>query len=377
MAVERNLPPVYAAMESRGIKIDTEVLHKLENDSPPRPTRSRKIYQLLKAFHSLFPQQLGEVSVRAAETARRHAHEIRTRATDAGHPRKTGHGDRPPRPQENPRMAHADQTDLDLHEGPARGGPHARTGRPHLLFAAATSTGRMASNDPNLQNIPIRTEEGRKIRTLLVRRQIQFAHLRRVQHKSIALDRRNRRREGLKEAFASARTFTPSRRARYSAWLTIRNWPGDTRRRPRPQFRAYLRHPLSAWRARRHRRSAKARDFIGAYFLRYPEIKTYMDEIKKERRRTKAMSKPSSAEDASSTASRKKTGAKGGSRTPGDQRADPGAAADLIKMAMIAIHKADPAGPKCCCRFITNDSGSLREKSGNSRRASQRHHGTT
>ncbi len=43
------------------------------------------------------------------------------------------------------------------------------TGRVHTSFSlAATSTGRLASTDPNLQNIPIRTEEGRKIRRAFV-----------------------------------------------------------------------------------------------------------------------------------------------------------------------------------------------------------------
>ena len=43
------------------------------------------------------------------------------------------------------------------------------TGRVHTSYAmAATSTGRLASTDPNLQNIPVRTEEGRKIRTAFV-----------------------------------------------------------------------------------------------------------------------------------------------------------------------------------------------------------------
>src|SRR5690606_33988838 len=40
------------------------------------------------------------------------------------------------------------------------------TGRAHSSYSlAATTTGRLASTDPNLQNIPIRTEDGRKIRT--------------------------------------------------------------------------------------------------------------------------------------------------------------------------------------------------------------------
>ena len=46
---------------------------------------------------------------------------------------------------------------------------HPETGRVHTSYSiAGASTGRLASTDPNLQNIPVRTEEGRKIREAFV-----------------------------------------------------------------------------------------------------------------------------------------------------------------------------------------------------------------
>jgi len=167
--LERPLVPVLADMEAAGIVIDADLLRKLSNDF------AKDMLKLEKEIHKLAggefnigsPKQLGEIlfdrqkipggrktktgawstDVDVLEDLAAQGHEIAQKVLDW-------------RTLAKLRGTYTDA--LPTYVNP-------ETGRVHTSFAmASTSTGRLASTDPNLQNIPIRTEEGRKIRTAFI-----------------------------------------------------------------------------------------------------------------------------------------------------------------------------------------------------------------
>ena len=134
------------------------------------------------------------------------------------------------------------QAEVDLHRSlPSYINP--KTGRVHTSYAlAATTTGRLASSDPNLQNIPIRTEEGRAHPHRLHRRQGQEADPRRLQPDRAAPARPHRRHPaaaaGLRRRPGHPRD---DRVARCSACRS-RACRGRAAARQGDQFRHRLRH---------------------------------------------------------------------------------------------------------------------------------------
>ena len=167
--LERPLAPILADMETDGIHVDREKLEQLSLEFAERQhTLEQDVYRLAgREFNVGSPKQLGEVLF----------DELRL---EGGHKGKSG--------------AYATGADVleslaaEGHELPATvlewrqldklkstytdaliEQVNPRTGRVHTSFAmAAASTGRLSSTNPNLQNIPIRTEDGRKIRHAFV-----------------------------------------------------------------------------------------------------------------------------------------------------------------------------------------------------------------
>ncbi|HEY5106496.1 MAG TPA: DNA polymerase I [Caulobacteraceae bacterium] len=167
--LERPLPPVLARMECHGVKVDQAWLRHLSNDFSLRMADLEAQAQSLagRPFNLGSPKQIGDVLFGELGMAGGKKTATGVWSTDAGvldDLAAQGHA--------LPRVL-LDWRQLSKLKGTyteALGAAVAeRTGRVHTSYAlASTTTGRLSSSDPNLQNIPIRTEEGRKIRKAFI-----------------------------------------------------------------------------------------------------------------------------------------------------------------------------------------------------------------
>ena len=155
------------------------------------------------------------------------------------------------------------------------------TGRVHTSYSiAGASTGRLASTDPNLQNIPIRTEEGRRIREAFVAEegktlvaldysQIELrilAHIAKIPALKQAFD------DGLDiHAMTASEMFD----------VPLDEMTPDVRRRAKAINFGVI-YGISGFGLARNLRipRAEAQGFIDRYFERFPGIRTYMDDTK-------------------------------------------------------------------------------------------------
>jgi DNA polymerase I len=167
--LERALIDVVARMEMRGIAVDRQILSRLSGDFAQTLARlEHEIHELAgETFSPGSPKQIGDIlfGKMGLPGARKTATgqwatgaNVLEELASAGHelPRKL---------LEWRQLAKLKSTYTDALQGYT----HPETGRVHTCYSlAATTTGRLSSSEPNLQNIPIRTEEGRKIRAAFV-----------------------------------------------------------------------------------------------------------------------------------------------------------------------------------------------------------------
>ncbi|WP_163575136.1 DNA polymerase I [Halomonas faecis] len=155
------------------------------------------------------------------------------------------------------------------------------TGRLHTSYhQAVTATGRLSSSDPNLQNIPIRTEEGRKIRQAFVARpgyRIVAADYSQIELRIMAHLSADK---GLLAAFAEGRDIHAATAAEVFG-VALDKVSSDQRRSAKA-INFGLIYGMSAWGLARqlHVERNQAQTYIDRYFDRYPGVARYMERIR-------------------------------------------------------------------------------------------------
>lgn len=157
-----------------------------------------------------------------------------------------------------------------------------RTGRVHTSYhQAVAATGRLSSSDPNLQNIPIRTAEGRKIRAAFVAEpgnKILAADYSQIELRLMAHLSKDER---LVSAFRNGQDVHSATAAEVFAVAADAVDRGQRRRAKAINFG--LIYGMSAFGLAKQLgiERNEAQDYINVYFDRYPGVKRYMDEMRK------------------------------------------------------------------------------------------------
>lgn len=218
---------------------------------------------------------------------------------------------------------------------------HPQTGRIHTTFSqAVAATGRLSSNNPNLQNIPIRSEKGREVRKAFVPRDAEHvlmsADYSQIELRIIAELSGD---EGMKEAFMSGEDIHRATAAKVFGVHPDMVTP-DMRSKAKMVNFGII-YGISAFglsqRLKINRKEAK--EIIDAYFDKYPGIKSYMDasiEYARNHGYTKTISgrKRYLADILSQNATVRGFAERNAINSPIQ-----GTAADMIKLAMIKIQQ--------------------------------------
>ncbi len=167
--IERPLIPIIAQMELEGIKVNPATLHEMSEDFGKKlEILQAEIYEMAgREFNVASPKQVGEVlfdemGLQGGKKTKAGAYstsvDVLEKLSLEGHDGVT-------KILEHRGLSKLKSTYTDALQQQI----NSATGRVHTSYnMVGTSTGRLSSSDPNLQNIPIRTEEGRKIREAFV-----------------------------------------------------------------------------------------------------------------------------------------------------------------------------------------------------------------
>jgi DNA polymerase-1 len=283
--VDRRLVPILLEMERAGVKVDAGDLRRMSVDFESRMAVMEQDCHRLAGhlFNVGSPKQLGEVLFDEQKLPGGKRMKTGAWGTDSSVLQVLADQglELPSRILEWRQLAklkstYADALVTDIN--PA-------TGRVHTSFAMAiASTGRLSSNDPNLQNIPIRTEEGGRIRKAFIAEpghvivsadysQIELRLLAHVADLPV-----------LRESFMNGEDIH-ARTASEVFGVPMANMDAMTRRRAKAINFGII-YGISGFGLARQLgiTPGEARGYIDRYFERYPGIKAYMERTKEEAR---------------------------------------------------------------------------------------------
>jgi DNA polymerase-1 len=279
--LERPMPAVLAQMENAGIRIDPDRLRELSNDFSLRMADLEAEAQGLvgRPFNLGSPKQIGDVLFGELGLPGGKKTATGVWSTDASVMEQlAGQGHALPRVlldwRQLSKLKGTYTDTLGSAVSPA-------TGRVHTSYAlASTTTGRLSSNDPNLQNIPVRTEEGRKIRKafiaepghVLISADYSQIELRLLAHIGDIPQ--------LKSAFLQGLDIHASTASEMFG-VPVEGMPAETRRRAKAINFGII-YGISAFglAAQLSIPQDEAGAYIKTYFERFPGIRGYMDRMR-------------------------------------------------------------------------------------------------
>jgi DNA polymerase-1 len=278
--LERPMVAVLSDMERSGIKVDRDTLSRMSNTfSQSMAALEDEIYGLVgRKFNVGSPKQLGEIlfDEMGIEGGKKGKTGAYATGADVLEDLATEH--------ELPRLI-LDWRQLSklksTYTDALQDHINRDTGRVHTSYSiAGASTGRLASTDPNLQNIPIRTEEGRRIREAfiaeegktLVALDYSQIELRILAHIADIPALKQAFQDGLDiHAMTASEMFD----------VPLDEMTPDIRRKAKAINFGVI-YGISGFGLARNLRipRAEAQGFIDRYFERFPGIRTYMDDTK-------------------------------------------------------------------------------------------------
>jgi DNA polymerase I len=279
--LERPLIPVLARMERRGISIDRDVLSRLSGEFAQRSGALEAEIQALagEPLNPGSPKQLGDIlfgKFGLPGGTKTKTGQWSTGARVLDELTEQGHA-LPRRVLDWRQVSKLKSTYTDAL--PSYVNP--QTHRVHTSYAlAATPTGRLSSSEPNLQNIPIRTEEGRKIRRAFIAvdgHKLVSADYSQIELRLLA---EIAGIEALKKAFREGLDIH-AMTASEMFGVPVKGMPGEIRRRAKAINFGII-YGISAFGLANQlgieREEAGA--YIRKYFERFPGIRDYMEESK-------------------------------------------------------------------------------------------------